>query len=968
MANDELTLVEHVARQIAAYDEIRPVYEVFAKVLSEVLSRATKDLGLTAIVQARAKDKASFAEKSIRKRNKYPDAVNHLTDLCGARIILDCTDDIELVCKFIREHFENCEIEDAFERLGTAEFGYRSIHFIVALKPGEFETELNSLGKGHGSVEAERLFQACVHRLYERHVPAQRGESATHEGPKFKAEIQIRTLLQHAWAAIGHDRIYKSDFVVPDRWQRDAHRIAASLEDADEALSRTAQGVDGYRNYYGAYMTQNQQKEELEKLEAVFKYDTENMRLAHRIARLALSLQNWKLVEESLKPFVEKWERAEASLLRREPNALQSVQKLEEIELARTSFETLRDPGMAAVLLDYGQAVWQRTKSAGREYLERSIELNPLIVDACVALAETYLDEKDKDTALKWFDKAFQISPEEPRTLAGFIFCKLDVDRDLGFIPLIRPSLEAAIQRCHERASVNVYLPWAYYDAGLFLLLLERPYESLTAYARAVCLTESDNTISKPLDWIQRLHISLGDKLPELDWVRRLLISARVAKLLQGARAAAASFQTSREALKLAEKKLERLTAGPFAEQNQEEIQTATDVKDKASATVDLARKVADAARSKAHAECDRCLSPLKSRGMPKFNVNAPALIVAGGTDRRFEQQMKEYRSLLETSFAGFRGTVFSGGTRAGIPGIVGDLPDSAPGSIRKISCLPVAVPTWTTVHSGYHDVYHSTGTHFSPLESIQTWIDMMACSIDPADVKLLGINGGKIAALEYRLGLMLGATVGVLRDSGRAASALVDDEDWKDAPGLLLLPTDPQTVKTFVQGVPTAEVLDETHREVLAKEEHEAYRTKQKERHGSRDHAMREWEDLPSDLRKSNLNQIDHIEEKLRHIGMKLRKTTPEEVQEIKFSADQIEKMAESEHGRWNLERLRAGWTLGERDVGAKTSPFLVSWLELPDEVKEFDRQPVADLPGMLKKLGYEIVQDGSVQTGTPG
>lgn len=123
----------------------------------------------------------------------------------------------------------------------------------------------------------------------------------------------------------------------------------------------------------------------------------------------------------------------------------------------------------------------------------------------------------------------------------------------------------------------------------------------------------------------------------------------------------------------------------------------------------------------------------------------------------------------------------------------------------------------------------------------------------------------------------------------------------------------------------------------------------------------MAEWNELPSDLKNSNLNQIDHLEEKLHLVGMKLRKATPDKVSLIKFSEDQIEKMAESEHGRWNYERLRAGWVLGERDVTAKKSPYLVSWLELPEEVKEWDRQPIAALPSLLKNLGYEIVRNGA-------
>ena len=87
------------------------------------------------------------------------------------------------------------------------------------------------------------------------------------------------------------------------------------------------------------------------------------------------------------------------------------------------------------------------------------------------------------------------------------------------------------------------------------------------------------------------------------------------------------------------------------------------------------------------------------------------------------------------------------------------------------------------------------------------------------------------------------------------------------------------------------------------------------------------------------------------------MRKAPPEKIQLVEFSKDQIERMAESEHGRWNVERLLSGWSLGERNLEAKKTPYIVSWAELPDEAKEWDRQPIVALPGMLKELGYEIV-----------
>ena len=66
---------------------------------------------------------------------------------------------------------------------------------------------------------------------------------------------------------------------------------------------------------------------------------------------------------------------------------------------------------------------------------------------------------------------------------------------------------------------------------------------------------------------------------------------------------------------------------------------------------------------------------------------------------------------------------------------------------------------------------------------------------------------------------------------------------------------------------------------------------------------------------------------------------------------------MAEIEHIRWTVERLLDGWTLGPaRDTEKKISPSLVSWAELPDDVKEWDRQAVRGIPEAMKKIGLTI------------
>ena len=341
-----------------------------------------------------------------------------------------------------------------------------------------------------------------------------------------------------------------------------------------------------------------------------------------------------------------------------------------------------------------------------------------------------------------------------------------------------------------------------------------------------------------------------------------------------------------------------------------------------------------------------------------KFRKDDTLVIVAGGCDKRFEKQIQIYKDLFLIAFKSFKGIIISGGTTAGISGIVGDLPASKDRQMRKISYLPSFIPSWTKLHKAY-EVINTDGTDFSAFEAIQNWIDLLASGIDPSAVKLLGVNGGKIASFEYRLALAMGAMVGIIQDSGRAATAIFQDEDWVDCPNLYALPNDPETVKAFVQPVRPSKYLLNEDREIMAMQAHGAYREKQKNRFIVKDPAAADWKNLPHSLKRSNYHQIDHIEEKLRSIGYKIRKVKLNSgtINLKKFKRTEIDNLAEIEHGRWNAERIISGWTLGRRDVNKKKSPYLIPWTDLPEEVREWDRQAVREIPSLLMKQGYEIV-----------
>lgn len=75
--------------------------------------------------------------------------------------------------------------------------------------------------------------------------------------------------------------------------------------------------------------------------------------------------------------------------------------------------------------------------------------------------------------------------------------------------------------------------------------------------------------------------------------------------------------------------------------------------------------------------------------------------------------------------------------------------------------------------------------------------------------------------------------------------------------------------------------------------------------------------------------------------------------------SEGEVETLARAEHDRWVSERLADGWTFAPvKDADAKTSPYLVPYDELSEEVKDYDREPMRGLVGQLAAAGLALVR----------
>ena len=232
MAEKNRITPERYRRQIEAYRESRPRYVAYADALRRVLERACRVSFPEALVQARAKALSSFAEKAARKIERYPDAVNQMTDLCGARVVVQTIQQVLAVRSFIEANFKIVEKEDKGLLLSLDEFGYRDMHYIVELRPDRCEAI--------GITPRERdLIADC------------------------KAEIQVRTWVQHAWADTLHDRIYKNKLKISSDLVRTGALLAALMEEGDRSFDSLATQLDGLIANYTALAMKKEVEEEI---------------------------------------------------------------------------------------------------------------------------------------------------------------------------------------------------------------------------------------------------------------------------------------------------------------------------------------------------------------------------------------------------------------------------------------------------------------------------------------------------------------------------------------------------------------------------------------------------------------------------------------------------------------------------------------------------------------------------------
>ena len=192
----------HCEAILQEYQDNLPRFREVEQEVKDMLQKTFREAGLeVASVESRIKTYNSLAGKLALKGQKYKGLAD-ITDILGLRIITFYIDDVDKVASAVERMF-TIDWENSVDKRkiqNTDSFGYLSLHYICSIP-----------------------------------------------GFPFRFEIQMRTLLQHAWANMNHDTGYKSGVEIPRRYMRSMSRLAGMLELVDEEFSKIRNELTDYR-------------------------------------------------------------------------------------------------------------------------------------------------------------------------------------------------------------------------------------------------------------------------------------------------------------------------------------------------------------------------------------------------------------------------------------------------------------------------------------------------------------------------------------------------------------------------------------------------------------------------------------------------------------------------------------------------------------------------------------------------
>lgn len=194
------------------YNENKDKYKEFRDCIEKILERLFKKEYHIQPITSRIKTVDSIVNKILRPGNSYEN-LEDIPDIIGLRIITHFDDDVDRIGDIIRKEFKPNEedIQDKRKTIDVDRFDYLSLHFLVTVDE-----------ERHGTQNYDDF-----------------------EG--MRAEIQVRSIAQHAWAEISRVLGYNTKFEVPRPVKRNFARLAGLFEIADAEFIRIRDDIDKYK-------------------------------------------------------------------------------------------------------------------------------------------------------------------------------------------------------------------------------------------------------------------------------------------------------------------------------------------------------------------------------------------------------------------------------------------------------------------------------------------------------------------------------------------------------------------------------------------------------------------------------------------------------------------------------------------------------------------------------------------------
>ncbi len=176
-------------------NEHKKAAEALESLLKEILADPSLEIHL---ICSRCKDPRSLRMKLFEKN--YANPARQLTDMVAARVITYYSHDVDRVAAKLSSALtvDPRNSGDKRKLLTLKEFGYKSVHLQLQTK---------------ASWASDPKYAALRGRW---------------------CEVQIRSILEHAWAEIEHEVVYKSEIRYPDEIKRKFARLAGAVEILEE--------------------------------------------------------------------------------------------------------------------------------------------------------------------------------------------------------------------------------------------------------------------------------------------------------------------------------------------------------------------------------------------------------------------------------------------------------------------------------------------------------------------------------------------------------------------------------------------------------------------------------------------------------------------------------------------------------------------------------------------------------------